>query len=246
MLILAVETATEAAGVALADDGGVAVAVSVPRGRRHAETVTPAVEFACRRAGVALADIDAVAVDVGPGLFTGLRVGIATAKGLGFALGCPLVTASSLEVLAHAGADVIGSGLIVPVVDARRGEVFTARLRSGRDGVVAEGPEELLTPDDLAARLEGVDEPVLLVGDGALRYRDLLESAPTSGPPAAGAPTRHVAGPLLAHPPVAVLARLGLARLAAGAVHDPGGVSPRYLRPADARINWEQRLPPAR
>ena len=82
--------------------------------------------------GVALADLDLLGVDVGPGLFTGLRVGVGTVKALAFALGLPVATATSLEVLAHAlaGSGAADGRLLVPVVDARRGEVFSARFRA--------------------------------------------------------------------------------------------------------------------
>lgn len=86
MLILAIETATESVGVALGGRDGVLASVTIARGRRHGETLAPAIQFACRHAGVELPDLDAVAVDIGPGLFTGMRVGIATAKALAMAL----------------------------------------------------------------------------------------------------------------------------------------------------------------
>jgi len=252
---LAVESATDAAAVALADEDGALGSVVVARGRRHTETIAPAIDALCRRVGVTLADLDMLAVDVGPGLFTGLRVGVGTVQALSFALDIPVVTATSLEVLAHA---VIGSGaahhrLVVPVVDARRAEVFSARFRSipGGSGPLPEGTDlgadaELLTdtgddaagsvgsPEALAADLGALSEPVVLAGDGALRYRALFASL-------AGAT---VLGPAYAAPPVTALAELGLARGRAGHIHSGASVMPRYLRQADARINWEQRLAP--
>lgn len=132
-LVLAVESATDAAGVALADEDGLLACLRVGRGRRHTESIAPAVQAVCRSGGVGLDRIDAVAVDVGPGLFTGLRVGIATAKGLATGLGVPMVAVSSLQLLA---AGVTGAGLLAPrsggpdvvvaCVDARRHEVFWA------------------------------------------------------------------------------------------------------------------------
>ncbi len=154
-MVLAVESATELAGVALADEAGVLATATVSRGRHHAESIAPAIEFVCRRAGVALSALDAVGVDVGPGLFTGLRVGVGTAKALAFALDRPLVTVGSLEVLAHAvaTAGVAPGTLVVPVVDARRGEVFVGRLRATAGGVAWEEGETRRTPEALAAEL---------------------------------------------------------------------------------------------
>ena len=232
-MVLAVESATELAGVALADDDGVLATVAVARGRHHAETITPAVDFACRRAGVALADVDAVVVDVGPGLFTGLRVGVGTAKALASALRRPLVGVGSLEVLAQA---VAGSGLaegasLVAVVDARRGEVFAAAFRVVDGAPVPTGDEARHTPEGLVGELAGRGSPVVVVGDGARRYAPVLGAVPGVT----------VAGSRFDHPDPCVLAAVGVGRAAAGGGADPAGVLPRYLRDADVRINWERR-----
>jgi tRNA threonylcarbamoyladenosine biosynthesis protein TsaB len=253
VLVLAVESATATAAVALADEAGPIGSVVSARGRRHTETIAPAIETLCRRVGVALTDLDALGVDVGPGLFTGLRVGVGTVKALSFALDLPVVTATSLEVLAHA---VAGSGaadgrLLVPVVDARRSEVFSARFRVEGTTVVPHAPtvggppeaERLWRPQELAAdlaRLSELPEPShsgdrpLLMGDGALRYAALFD-------PLAGAT---LAGPLYGAPPVAALADLCVARAAAGLLAEGDDVMPRYLRQADATINWGQRVAP--
>jgi len=234
MMVLAVETATELAGVALADEAGVIGTATVSRGRRHAESVAPAIEFVCRRAGVALADIDVVGVDVGPGLFTGLRVGVATAKALAFALHTPLVAVGSLEILAHAVATsgVTPGMLVVPVVDARRGEVFAARVRTSGGATTWEQPEVRRSPDALAGELAALDEPFVLAGNGAHRYRSILGALPGAV----------VAGDTLAFPPPGVLAVLALSRAAAGDTHDAGTVLPVYLRDAETRINWQTRV----
>jgi len=237
MMVLAVESSTELAGVALADEGGVLGTVTVARGRHHAESITPAIEFLCRRVEVSLSALDAVGVDVGPGLFTGLRVGVGTAKALAFALERPLVGVSSLEVLAHA---VATSGttpgtLVVPVVDARRGEVFTARLRMTADGLSWEQSEVRRAPEALAAELGALGEPVVLAGDGARRYRAILGAVPGAV----------FVGEALDFPPPGVLAALVHARAAGGESADPRAVLPHYLRDADTRINWATRAPRA-
>jgi tRNA threonylcarbamoyladenosine biosynthesis protein TsaB len=252
VLVLAVESATESAGVALADESGFLGSVVVARGRRHTETMAPAIEVLCRRVGVTLGRLDVLGVDVGPGLFTGLRVGIATVKALAFALGIPVATATSLEVLAHGvmRSGLVGDRTVVPVVDARRGEVFSARFRAGPAGLVAvgdtgpggrgEGPPtgatggRLWSPEDLADDLGRSAEPVVAAGDGALRYGALFGAV--SGVT--------LAGPAFGAPPVAALAELAVARGLGGLVGDGAGVLPSYLRPADARINWEQRMAP--
>ena len=104
MIVLGIESATESVGVALAASDGVLASVEVARGRRHAESIVPCVQFVCERADIELSEVGAIAVDVGPGLFTGMRVGIATAKSLAMALNIPMVPMTSLEVLAAAEA----------------------------------------------------------------------------------------------------------------------------------------------
>jgi len=245
VLALAVESATETAAVCLADENGLLGTVVAARGRRHTETIAPAIESLCRLTGLFLSDLDVLGVDIGPGLFTGLRVGVGTVKALSFALGVPVVTATSLEILAHALArsGLTADRLLVPVVDARRGGVFSARFRSDPTGVadstgVADptgaAGEAVWTPETLAADLAAQSGPVVVAGDGALRYAARFASVPGIT----------LAGPAYVSPPVTVLAGLSVARGLAGRVHVGAEVVPRYLRDVDARINWGQRTAP--
>jgi tRNA threonylcarbamoyladenosine biosynthesis protein TsaB len=198
-----------------------------------------------------VADVDCIAVDVGPGLFTGLRVGVATAKALGQALAVGLVGASSLDILAAAARSRPDAHpTVVSVIDARRGEVFAAAYRFGRstapdrEGVpvdpasVRDDRPEPMGPDDLEAwlvELAAAHGHLTVVGDGALRYHSQLSSR-------SGLDLQLATG--LAAPPPDALARLALARLARGEPTTPAGeLVPDYRRPADARINWEQRAP---
>jgi tRNA threonylcarbamoyladenosine biosynthesis protein TsaB len=237
MMVLAVESSTELAGVALADEAGVLATATVSRGRHHAESIAPAIEFVCRRAGVALSGLDAVGVDVGPGLFTGLRVGVGTAKALAFALERPLVTCSSLEILARA-MSVLGTApgtLVVPVVDARRGEVFVGTLRTTEVGVSWEQSERRRSPEALAEELCARHEPMVVAGNGARRYRAVLGTVPGAV----------FGGEALDFPPPGVLATLVVAKAMAGESTDVHAVLPHYLRDAETRINWEKRAPRA-
>ena len=217
-LVLAIETATPRCSVAVGHEAGLAASFSVERDRRHVEALVPAIAAACRAAGLALADLDALAVDIGPGLFTGMRVGIATAQALGLALGLPVHPVCSLDVLAHpfrhAGPPVAS------VVDARRGEVFRALHRAG---VPLAGPA-CIAPSALAAELAGLGAG-LAVGDGAFRHRAVLE--------AAGAEV------VAAMPSAESALELALVAIAAGAPGlDPGQVQALYLRAPDARANF--------
>jgi tRNA threonylcarbamoyladenosine biosynthesis protein TsaB len=262
--VLAIETATIEVGAALSGAGGLLAAVTARPGRRHAETLHPAIDEVLRLAGAHLGDLVAVAVDTGPGLFTGLRVGVAAAKGLAMSLGIPVVACTSLEVLAlAAGAVEDGQGgtlvgrPVVPVVDLRRGEVAWTVLATAVAAVAGEaeaggarlrlGSPETLA-GELAAGLSGIDPllsvPPLLVGDGARRYGgEIAEQLARQGAPAVA-----VGPDFLAAPPVAALVELARHRLERGAVTDAVSLAPTYLREADARINWATRdeIAPAR
>lgn len=126
MNVVAIETATEMVGVAVrAEDGSEAVFTLSGR-RRHVETLAPALEHLLDQLGLTASDLNLVAVDLGPGLFTGLRVGVAAAKALAQALGLGVVGCSSLDILTRAAHERGHRGYLLAAVDARRGEVFAS------------------------------------------------------------------------------------------------------------------------
>lgn len=241
-MLLAIETASELAGVALADADGPRAGAWLTGGRRHAEALAPSIVHVLEQAGASLADVHAVAVDVGPGLFTGLRVGIATAQGLAQGLGIGIVPATSTSVLARRAYDAGWDGEVLAVVDARRNEVFCARY----DGATHETrPPARYRPEVLAAELAAESavvpapglitaagsarRPILAVGNGARRYEPLLAAA-------------GVRVAAIRDPSPEALAALATGRLASGAEPvPPTEIRPVYLREADARINWAHR-----
>ena len=230
MLILGIETATPQVSCALGGHEGVLGLFELARGRRHAELLTPAIEFVCRQADVTLGEIGSIAVDVGPGLFTGMRVGIATAKAMAQALRVPVIPVTSLDLLALPLR--YADRLIGAVIDARRGEVYHAFYRQVPGGVQRlEGPA-LGSVDDLVADLVAMGEEALLVGDGALRHREQISAA-----------TRRVdfAEQWLAYPSAAPLVQLAHARALREDWVQPAEVHPQYLRKPDAEINWTTR-----
>ena len=170
MLILGIESSSSQVGCAIGGHEGVLASAHTGRGGRHAENLAPQIDFVRRQAGVELSDLGAVAVDVGPGLFTGLRVGIATALAIAHALNLPMVGVSSLDLLAFPARWT--SRLIVTALDARRGELFTALFRRVPGGIQRVRDESVCTAAELVAELRVLDEPILLVGDGVLRYAD--------------------------------------------------------------------------
>ena len=229
---VAIETATETVGVAVHTSSGLEAELVLTGRRRHVESLTPALEHLLGQVGATTPDIGVLAVDVGPGLFTGLRVGVAAAKGLAQALGVGVLGATSLDILTAGAAEAGHRGLVLACVDARRGEVFASLGRLGADGAPQAQPVApgLFTPASLVAslgRLAG--EPIHAVGDGAQRYCALLAKVPGVA----------VVAPALSFPPPSALLRHALARLEQGeALVDAASVVPLYMREADARVNF--------
>ena len=265
MTLLAIETATDMVGAALLrDDGGGAERMHLG-GRAHAELLAPAIEEVCAASGCTVADVDTVAVDVGPGLFTGLRVGVATAKALAQGLGIGVLGVGSLDVLAAAAAAADGaaaapegsgtapSRAIAAVLDARRGEVFVAAYRFDRAGEAGPGSGRSVDApvDPRSVRSDRVDP---MAPQAAADW--LSEVAADAGVvTVVGDGAVRYRSLLSVHghldlsmadrfpsPPPLALAGLARRRLDSGApTVSPGALVPDYRRPADARINWERR-----
>lgn len=227
MLILGIETAAVQVGCAIGGHEGVLASFHAARRRRHVEALVPAIEFTCRQAGVELRELGAIAVDIGPGLFSGLRVGVTTAKTLAQALRLPMVGVASLDLLAFPVRH--STRLIVPVIDARRGEVFYAWYRQVPGGVQNLSGYQLGTPDDLASELVAKGEDALLVGDGALRYAD--EFSEVAG--------GQITGPPNVYPSAAALVALAHPKALREEFVSPSELEPLYLRRTDAELNWD-------
>jgi tRNA threonylcarbamoyladenosine biosynthesis protein TsaB len=224
MKILAIETATAASSVALGDDSGVVAMASLLDARGHVEFVIPAVEFCFDRAGWDPGDLDAVAVDVGPGLFSGLRTGLATAQAIAGAVGVPLVPVGSLDAVAFDAAT--GRRRIWAVIDVRRGEVAVCPYRPVPGGVVRDGAVELCTPDEFSGMLQEDRSDILVVGEHAALPEGSLvgfHSLKTGRPE---------------NPSAAAVLAIARTRLDRDDVPHPEEVRPAYLRDPDVTINW--------
>lgn len=229
MLVLGIETSTAQVGVAIGGHEGVLAQAHSCRGRRHAENLTPAIDFVRRQARVDLTEISCIAVDLGPGLFTGLRVGVASAKAIAHALRVPMIGVPSLDLLAFPVR--FSPRRIVAAIDARRGELFYAFYRQVPGGVQRLSGHQIGTPDDLASELLASGEDSLLVGDGALRYAEVFE----------GLSRVEVADHGLAHPSASSLVQLAHAQALREEWVKPWDLQPLYLRAPDAEINWSSR-----
>lgn len=170
--ILLLETSTSTLSVALADNGAVTAARLCEEPRRQASLTAPLVQEVLAEAGIGMKDCDAVCVSKGPGSYTGLRVGVSTAKGLAFGAGVPLLSVGTPEILA-AGAGQGAWKYIVPMIDARRMEVYCTVFAA--DGTPLRPVEARVVEADSFADLLA-DGPVLFIGDGALKCRSVIAS----------------------------------------------------------------------
>jgi tRNA threonylcarbamoyladenosine biosynthesis protein TsaB len=227
-LLLAIETATTAAaGVALMRGDAVLVSRALPSERPASETLLPAVLEVLEEAGVALAAIEAFAVSVGPGSFTGLRVGVATVKGLAFGGEALVVPVPTLAALALRAAPAPGP--IAALLDARRGEVYAA-IYDGDPGLQPRVGPAVLRPEALAEVVAtlAAELPCTVIGEGVAVVADALRArfgdALRLVPPPAGLPDAVAVG------------RLGARLLAAGAGIAAEALTPVYVRRAEAEV----------
>ncbi len=175
MLILAFESSAAAASVALCRDGHLLSQYSQCTALTHSRTLLPMAEDLLKNAETALADVDLFAVAHGPGSFTGIRIGVSTVKGLAWALDKPCVGVSTLESMAWQG--LAAGGLVCPVMDARRQQVYNAlfRIQDGRP--VRLTPDRAVSLEELAGELRRLEEPAFLLGDGCAVAAAYLEGA---------------------------------------------------------------------
>ena len=228
MFVLGVDTATDRAAVGVTADGEVAREVSIPPGPdgrpRHSQVLLSEIERSVDAAG-GWPRIDRIATGIGPGSFTGLRIGIATARALAQARDLPLVPVGSLVALGRGISESLAPGpaLALPVFDARRNEAFAALFNAGDEL----WPPFVAPPEELAARLRELDDTPLAAGDGALGFAAELDAAgATVAPP---------------EDPIHRVAARHVCAVGEAVTEAPTDqIEPLYLRPPDAK-RWRQR-----
>ena len=164
MKILSLDSSATVATVALCEDGRLLAEYTLNNGNTHSETLLPMVESVLRLYGISVKDIDLFAASAGPGSFTGVRIGVATLKGLAFQSNTPCVGVSTLEAIAENLS--LHQGLICPVMNARRGQVYTALFRSNGEQMERLMPDSALSVTELDELLSAYGEPVAFCGDG--------------------------------------------------------------------------------
>jgi tRNA threonylcarbamoyladenosine biosynthesis protein TsaB len=194
----------------------------------HAERLMSVIDYILRTVSLCIQDIHGIAIGLGPGSFTGLRIGVTTAKSLAYSIQKPIVAIPSLDALASQY--LFTDLLICPILDARKQEVYTAFFRNTGSSVEKLSEYSVITPEHV---LREITEPVIFLGDGVLRYRQYIETR--LGQHALFADAAHLL------PRGSLIAKLGCDRLIAGEYDDCFALTPLYVRKSDAEIHWEKK-----
>ena len=229
MSILAIDTATQVSSVAVASRERLAAELTMQARLTHSETLMPHIEQVLKMAGCQKEELEGIAVSIGPGSFTGLRIGLATAKAMAYALKLPLVGVGALEALA---CHYPVSGLrIVPMLDAQKGNAYVGQYRWQQGRLVEASPLSVLPVAEAIAACGAWGEPVVLLGNAVQRRRDALPLPETVT----------LAPAHLMMPRAACVAMRGIQRREAGEADNVMALEPCYIRRSEAEVLWEKR-----
>lgn len=228
MFVLGIESATPVAAVAVAGNCGILAERMVLNKRTHSVNLLPMIKAVMEESEVDRSSLDGIAVSGGPGSFTGLRIGMSTAKALAQVWKLPLVRISTLEALAY---PLAGHGrLICPILNARKNEVYAALYDFAGSSLKCIAGPMAARPEELVETIKKIQKPVTFLGDGVPVYcsilKDRLGELADIAPRSAGFPRG------------AAVAEMGLTALRAGLGSDPAAVCPEYIRTSEAEAVW--------
>ncbi len=228
MKVLGIDTSTSCGSVGLIDNGEVVFDYLLNIPVTHSERLLGAIELVLRDARCPIDDLDGWAIALGPGSFTGLRIGVSTVKGLAFATGKPVAGVSTLDVLAS---QIVPTPfLICPILDARKKEVYTAFYRYEKCLLKRQSDDQAIRPEDLVGRIK---EQTIFLGDGARTYKGFLIDSLSSLALFPSAPLH------LSHG--SMVAKLGSELLQRGEGLDLSTFAPIYVRPSEAEMKWQEK-----
>jgi tRNA threonylcarbamoyladenosine biosynthesis protein TsaB len=231
MKILGIDTSTSCGSVGLIEDDTVIAEYLLDIPVTHSERLLRSIEYVLRQAGCSTEDLDGWAISLGPGSFTGLRIGVSTIKGLAFATQKPVAGVPTLDALAF---NITPTPyLICPILDARKGEVYTGFYRYEEGNNLKRiSVYQAISPEDLTSKIE---ERTIFLGNGVKTYGDYLRNA---------VPALATFVPVsLNLPHGSIVARLGLERLHRNEVLDLSTFTPIYVRASEAEIKWKEKHP---
>lgn len=228
MKILGIETSMYAGSIAVSDDEKILGEYYFNTGPSHSEKLLPSIDWMLGELDIDKSELCGIAVSLGPGSFTSLRIGLASAKGLSYALGIPIAGVSTLKLMANNFP--FSPYKICPVIDAKRGEVFAAFFESQEGRVVRISEDMVLSPENLARKIK---DKTLFIGEGALLYSDFLEDILGGDGYAAFCPEP------FNYPRAGVLSSMGYLIFKDGGGDDPHTLAPHYMRKSEAELSKE-------
>lgn len=232
MKILGIDSSGMVASAAIIADDILVSEFTVNNKQTHSQTLLPMIDQVVRMSGLELAEMDAIAVAAGPGSFTGLRIGASTAKGLGLALDKPIVSVPTLEGMAYRLTGT--AGLICPIMDARRNQVYTGIYRCVSGCLEIVSGQKAVDIREIIQELAEYREPVTFLGDGVPIYREIIAQVYTG--------ECHFAPAHLSRQSAAAVAALGQLYYQQGKVENAEEHKPVYLRKSQAEREREERL----
>jgi len=227
MVILGIETSTKTCSVALTDGEKMRDEISVSSGLSHSEKVIPLIDEVLRRNRIFLKDINGIAVSIGPGSFTGIRVGVSTARGLAQSLNIPVIGVPSLDGLAF-GIGLRGE-LVCPMIDALRREIYTALYEVGKRLT----PYQLIAIDTWLKELRDKRKTLVFLGEAVDIYEGLIKELPRGKAKIVERGKRYASA--------ARIAGLGLEKLLSGEGKRYDEIFPLYIRRPEAEVKWEEK-----
>ena len=232
MKILGIDSSGLVASAAIADEKNIIAEFTVNNKQTHSQTLLPMIEKVVDMSGIELEQIDAIAIAAGPGSFTGLRIGSATAKGIGLALKKPVVSVPTLEGLAYRVS--VFDCIICPIMDARRNQVYTGIYKMDKGNLVCLSEQKAVDIHEIMEELEKYDEKVIFLGDGVEVQRETIEKEFKK---------EYCFAPIhLSKQSAAAVAVLGDIYFNQGKAEDAAEYKPIYLRKSQAEREREERL----
>ena len=232
MKILGIDSSGLVASAAIADEKNIIAEFTVNNKQTHSQTLLPMIEKVVDMSGIELEQIDAIAIAAGPGSFTGLRIGSATAKGIGLALKKPIVSVPTLEGLAYRVS--VFDGIICPIMDARRNQVYTGIYKMDKGNLVCLSEQKAVDIHEIMEELEKYDEKVIFLGDGVEVQRETIVKEFKK---------EYCFAPIhLSKQSAAAVAVLGELYFCQGKAEDAAEHKPIYLRKSQAEREREERL----
>lgn len=232
MKILGIDSSGLVASAAIAGEKNIIAEFTVNNKQTHSQTLLPMIEKVVDMSGIELEQIDAIAIAAGPGSFTGLRIGSATAKGIGLALKKPVVSVPTLEGLAYRVS--VFDGIICPIMDARRNQVYTGIYKMDKGNLVCLSEQKAVDIHEIMEELEKYDEKVIFLGDGVEVQRETIEKEFKK---------EYCFAPIhLSKQSAAAVAVLGDIYFNQGKAEDAAEHKPIYLRKSQAEREREERL----